>query len=344
MKHQKEADSRQIEGQRCLQPSANRASMSSMSPHKIDKSLSHGSAVEPLTTWVGRIFGPRRLAKIAVIVGLFTLLPYCLQRLPDLASRPEYRIETRRIQIDPKPEAPVPETLLEQVIDSTKLPHEFSILDGTMPAKLAQSIASHPWIATVVSVHQSFPTNVTVRVQYRKPVGMVHVNGGCFPIDATGMVLPPADFSSADLKRYPNIRGLSLPERMQPGNASKNPALFAAARLAGLLAPQWEKLQLESIVVTDHPDAKSHVPRITLELHSDNGSRIVWGRDPETQYPGELTPAQKVGRLESYLKEFGGFDLPNGPYEIDIRHWEEISRRPLGTRQSATGNSVRPRH
>jgi len=29
-----------------------------------------------------------------------------------------------------------------------------------------------------------------------------------------------------------------------------------------------------------------------------------------------------------YVTDFGGFDRPHGPYEIDIRHWQEISRKP----------------
>ncbi|MDB5390543.1 MAG: hypothetical protein JWM11_6189, partial [Planctomycetaceae bacterium] len=34
---------------------------------------------------------------------------------------------------------------------------------------------------------------------------------------------------------------------------------------------------------------------------------------------------------------FGGFDLPDGPYEIDIRHFKEITRFQL----TATGDNRR---
>jgi hypothetical protein len=42
-----------------------------------------------------------------------------------------------------------------------------------------------------------------------------------------------------------------------------------------------------------------------------------------------LSTRQKIGRLEEYVTRFGGFNGPQGPYEIDIRHWRDISRTPL---------------
>ena len=315
--------------------------MSSVSPLKDDASAAVGAGDSPSLSWVGTIFRPLRLTKLAVIVGIFTLLPYLIQRLPNLASRPEFRVATRQIRIVPEPEEPVPRNLLEQVIEFGKLPRELSLLDGKIPASLAQSFARHPWIAKVVSVRESYPATVTIHVEYRKPIGMVQVTGGCFPIDASGVVLPPGDFSAADLKRYPNIQGLILTRSLRPGMAWKDPSLLAAARLAELLAPQWRELRLDSIVVPNRSESKSDSSKIVLELRATDGSKIIWGRDPGTGHPGELTPAQKIGRLEYYLAEFGGFDRPNGPYEIDIRHWQEISRRPLISKQATSRTGSR---
>jgi large subunit ribosomal protein L17 len=50
---------------------------------------------------------------------------------------------------------------------------------------------------------------------------------------------------------------------------------------------------------------------------------------PGSTYPGELDAGQKVGRLDKYLREFGSYQQPQGPYAIDIRHWQEITRKPL---------------
>ncbi len=292
---------------------------------------------------ITRIFRPARLAKLAVIVGVVALFPYLVQRLPNLGTRPEYRVVTRQIRLIPEPHAPVPSNLLEQVAELGKLPREFSLLDDKLTANVARAFLQHPWIAKVVSVKKSSPATVSVEVEYRQPVGMVQVKGGRFPIDAAGVVLPPADFTADDAKVYPLIQGLEPPKGMRPGKSWKTSGLIAAARLAELLAPKWNGLQLESIVVPKNSDSQSDPSRIVLELRSRGGSKIIWGRSPETDYPGELTPVQKVGRLEKYLAEFGGFDRPTGPYEIDIRHWQEISRRPLATQQAKSQGQGRQR-
>ena len=309
-------------------------------PSPGDDDLSATSA----PSWVSAVFRPARLAKLALLVGVVTLLPYLIQRLPSLASRPEYRLATKQIRLVPAPENPVPSNLLDQVREQSKLPRELSLLDEKLAANLAEAFARHPWIAKVVSVRKSHPATVTVEVKDREPVGMVQVKGGRFPIDASGVVLPPGDFATADLKRYPTIQGLSPSSSVRPGMAWKDPSLLAAARLAELLAPQWSKLHLESIVVPSRSGPAIDSSKIVLELRASGGSKIIWGRAPGTEHPGELTTAQKIGRLEKYLTEFGGFDRPNGPYEIDIRHWQEISRRPLASGQAnSRNNSTRTR-
>jgi hypothetical protein len=60
---------------------------------------------------------------------------------------------------------------------------------------------------------------------------------------------------------------------------------------------------------------------------------VVWGRPPGNDHPGELEATQKIRRLEKYLADYGDYGQPNGPYEIDIRHWQEITRRPLAQEQ-----------
>jgi hypothetical protein len=312
----------------------------------VNDSTSDGSSGKsepsPSSPWLLSVFRPARLAKLALIVGVIALLPYLIQRLPNLSSRPEYRLSTKRIRIIPEPESPVPRSLLDQVSEQANLPREVSVLDETLAATLAKAFGRHPWIAKVVSVRKSHPAGVTVEVKYREPVGMVQVKGGRFPIDASGVVLPSADFNAADFKRYPTIQGIASSNSIRPGFAWKDPSLLAAARLAELLAPKWEDLRLESIVIPTRTVPAIDASKILLELRANGGSRIIWGRAPGTEHPGELTTVQKIGRMEKYLSEFGGFERPNGPYEIDIRHWQEISRRPLTSRQvNSRSHSVR---
>ena len=86
------------------------------------------------------------------------------------------------------------------------------------------------------------------------------------------------------------------------------------------------------------PEIRKTIPSRKAALPSISDAelvvmKVVWGRAPGSGHPGELTAVQKIGRLRKYLDEFGGYAQPRGPYEIDIRHWQEITRRPLNPRQ-----------
>lgn len=294
---------------------------------------SGGTSAEARSTSTGSLidwfFRPAMLFRMSLVAGAFALWPYAAQRLPSLQKRTEYQLSFSQIQISPLPARPVPENLLEQVGKQTDVPHEFSVLDDHLTAELADAFSQHPWVANVVRVRKSFPASVVVELEYRQPVAMVQIPGGRVPIDIDGIILPSTDFSTSDLQRYPLIRNVSSKPASRPGSAWQDPSLIAAARLAKLLGSKWSSLKLEAIVVPATATAKTNVNDVPLELIGEGGSKIIWGRTPDTDHPGELEPAQKIRRLEKYLADFGNYGQPKGPYEIDIRHWQEISRRPL---------------
>jgi hypothetical protein len=191
-------------------------------------------------------------------------------------------------------------------------------------------------VAEVISVRKSIrpsrlagPARLEVELSYRQPVAMVEVKLGMYPVDALGTLLPPADFSVADTKRYPVIRNVSSTPQGPAGTHWGDECVVAAARLAAILGPHWKRFDLEAIRAPRREQAKVEPDDLVFELATQGGSTILWGRAPGTDHPGELSPEQKIGRLEKYLADFGSFDQPHGPYEIDIRHWQEISRRPL---------------
>ena len=141
--------------------------------------------------------------------------------------------------------------------------------------------------------------------------------GSCFP----SKISPPmisAVFQS--VKSRPAARA---------GIAWSDPALLAAVQLADTLRPYWKSLKLEAILLPSQINEGTAMKDIPLELIGLGGSHILWGRVPGSDYPGELDAEQKIHRLENYLAEFGDYGQPKGPYEIDIRHWRENTRRPL---------------
>jgi hypothetical protein len=162
---------------------------------------------------------------------------------------------------------------------------------------------------------------------------MVEVKQGQYPIDSHGVLLPPQDFSVSDTRTYPLITGVGSTPQGPAGAGWGDRVVEDAASLAAELGPTWKKLGLAAIVCPMSSDDHTKFDEGVFVLSSKGGSRIVWGHPPGTDHPGELSTKQKLGRLEDYVKRFGSFDNPHGPYLIDIRHWRDISRTPLSARR-----------
>ena len=260
------------------------------------------------------------LVRLALVSALGVTVPRLAERLPDLAPRPEYRVGVDQVTITPPPRW-IPSDLVREVFDSGGFPEPLSLLDPDLNATLAEAFQRHPWVAEVRAVRKSFPARVLLDLDYRRPVAMVQVPEGVYPVDLDGTLLPPADFSAEMAREYPLVLGVRTTPRRGLGVDWGDPMVHSAAKLAATLAPKWKSLKLEAIVC----------PRTLDEpfLLISQGSRILWGHPPEVDDPAEPTTSQKIGRLEKYVADCGAFNLPRGPYEIDIRHFREISRRPL---------------
>lgn len=269
------------------------------------------------------LYRPRILVLAAIAAVVFTCLPRIQRHLPDISTRPEYQISAAQLKVTQRPYW-VPHDLVEQVVHQADLPEQLSLLDDNLVDQIAEAFRLHPWIEKVVSVRKSLQHGVVVQLEYRRPAAMVEVKQGVYPVDAGGVLLPPADFSVAETKRYPLIANIRSTPQGPAGSEWGDPAVSGAARLASDLAAVWKKLGLVSIVCPRDSAADG-----VFELTAAGGSRIVWGRAPGSKHPGELSTDKKIGRLQKYIQDFGGFDLPHGPYVIDIRHWKEISRRPM---------------
>jgi len=313
------------------------------------------------------LYRPKLLLCAAAAVVAAAVAPRFSAALPDPGEREEYRFETSQIEITPPPRD-VPPEIVEQVLQRARVPKTVSLLDDDLTEKLAKAFASHPWVAEVVSVRKSFPPRVQVELKYRQPVAMVETAGGLYPIDAKAVLLPPEDFSMADTRRYPLLRGIETQPRGPAGVRWGDVVVELGAKLAVALGPHWKELQLAAVLVpgsgaegggrkAEGGDRRSEVggrrsdsathysplnpDSLKFVLKTVGGSRILWGRAPGSQYPGELSAEKKIGRLKKYLSDFGGFDQPHGPYEIDIRHWQEITRRPLSAASHRRSRSRR---
>jgi hypothetical protein len=268
------------------------------------------------------------IATAAVVMAAGLFLPRLKGLLPNLEKRSEYRLPATQIEISPPPRW-IPHDLVIQVVEKADLPTELSLLDDNLTGDVAEAFRLSPWVEEVLSVTKSYPARVVVVLTYRRPVAMVEVKQGQYPIDAHGVLLPPQEFSVADTRTFPTITGVVSTPQGPAGTEWGDPVVEDAARLADELAALWKSLGLVAIVCPPSAESHARINEGVFSLLTKGGSHIIWGHAPGTDHPGELSTKQKIGRLEEYVKRFGGFDRPHGPYRIDIRHWRDISRTPL---------------
>ncbi|MBS0262298.1 MAG: hypothetical protein JSS02_10140 [Planctomycetes bacterium] len=294
-----------------------------------------GSARARLFAGLRPLYRPVTLATAAVVVLAGILLPHFVGRVPDLSGRPEYQLSSADIEISQPPHW-VPRDLLNRVIENADLPEKLRLLDDSLAQEIASAFESNPWVEEVVSVRKAYPARIAVDLKYREPVAMVEVHKGQQPIDRQGVLLPAQDFSVSESRTYPVITGVASTPQGPAGSTWGDKVVEDAAQLAVALGPVWKKLGLVAIACPASTADRAKIDEGVFVLVSKGGSRILWGHAPGSDHPGELETRQKLGRLEDYVKRFGSFDHPQGPYRIDIRHWRDISRTPLSAHGGTT--------
>lgn len=271
-----------------------------------------------------------RPAALLVLIGgvsVYIAGPVAWSWLPDLTRRPEYRVKADEIRFT-EPPPWIPRTFLHDVIREGGLPEELSLLDDGLVDHVAAAFQKDAWVDRVVSVRKDFTQHLTVAIEYRKPVAFVVTETERYPVDRDATLLPPPSFPSGS-GELPLIKNAHSTPQGLAGTAWGDRIVEGAAKLADVLGPCWKKLQLESIQIPEAASTRKGPDETIYELRTMGGSHIIWGRAPGSDHPGELTFQQKIGRLEEYAARNSGFSDEHGPYEIDIRHWHEITRQPL---------------
>ena len=220
---------------------------------------SAGSAIVPRVR--RRVFRPTWLFLLAVFVFGWLAGPSLVERLPDLAERDEYRLEAQNIHLKDRPHW-VPHDLVQQVAEQEDWDAKpISLLDDSSGEQIAWAFARHPWVKSVERLKIRAGAEVQLEIAFRRPVAMAEAGSGrYYPIDADAVLLPPADFSRADVKRYPILVN---PPTMPEGPAGSywgDLIVLGAARLAERLGADynaetthWEHLKLRGDFVAS-PD------------------------------------------------------------------------------------------
>lgn len=234
-------------------------------------------------------------------------------------------------QIEIAPSTPPPEwiktDIREEAFRSVSLDRPLSIMDDDLTERVANAFSLHPWVAKVPLVTKHHPARVRVELVYRRPVCMVEVPGGhvlvdgkvkavpggCYPVDAQGIVLPTrdfllpsGDFSQTEAGRYPLLVNVDTLPMGTVGEPWGDARVVGGAQIATAFGDAWKQLRLAAIIALG---TSAEVP--VYALLTSHGAEIAWGRAPGNATAAELPATDKVVRLQNFFNRHGtlkGFD------------------------------------
>ncbi len=219
----------------------------------------------------------------------------------------EYQVAPGDIEISGLP-AWIKADVKAEVIRDAGLPERISILDDRVPERLSQAFSLHPWVAKVEKVECTYPAHIRVKLVYRRPVAMMEVRGGLLPVDSDAVLLPTNDFSSREAEGYLRVSGAASSPAGPVGTPWGDSAVQAAAKLAALLDPIKEKLQLRRVRIHFAQNASDDLPHAELAIITRAGNAFVWGSGPGDEALEEAKQDEKLSRLEKLAADRGSLD------------------------------------
>ena len=296
-----------------------------MSFHEDETDLPSGSWWSRLLDWSLR---PRILGAITLAMLFVVVIPAIPALWPTVSQRAKFQMSVDRIDLTQATRW-TPHDIVDHVAKSHPDWKDRSLLEANLAADLAAAFAKHPWIAKVDRVEKTRQGRIIIEVTFRTPVAMVETHRGLYPVDAEAVLLPPNDFSLTQSDQLPHLRQVRSMPSGPAGTQWGDPLVVAGAKLCAALMPQgnlethWDRYGLEAVMAplpaVENAPVPSEPP--VYELLTQGGRRIIWGRPPgdDTLEP---TVAQKLGRLDSYIRQQKSLDQPVGAYRIDIRGFD----------------------
>lgn len=185
------------------------------------------------------------------------------------------------------------EDFLEETQYLAGLPDRLDPRDETTAERVRQALAAHPWVETVRQVRVS-PEGISAELRCR--VAVLWVAQTERAADRHGVLLPV----SAQRQGLVVLTGQTRLPSGRAGQPWGDADVEAAAKVVGLLFERGKAIGLERFT------AQVSQGEVTLKRP---GQRIVWGRPPGQELPGEPGAEEKTARLLDTIQAGGDADL-----------------------------------
>jgi len=216
--------------------------------------------------------------------------------------KPEYLLSADKIVVSSPPEW-IPDQFVDEVLRTSGLNHTGSLLDKTLPHKLAEAFVAHPWVEKVEQVELRYPSGAIVQLTYRVPAAVVEIPQRRFlPVDRNGIVLPPDYLTQPQWSKHLLIHGVQSLPLGAVGMPWGDPLVQTAAQLAESLSDIAAPLKLSGIIPST--EAVPSGTRIVCQLRTASGTIFHWG----TFVPDDPKNEDKKKRLWDLREQFRSLD------------------------------------
>jgi hypothetical protein len=224
-----------------------------------------------------------------------------------LESTERYQLPFNDIDC-PSPPGMARDTFISQVRYYGEFPEMISVLDASLPARLSEAFARHPWVEKVDAIEVGPGRHIRAWLAFRVPVLAVAYMQQTLQVraaDSMGVLLP----HDAATQSLPRLTGKEIPPPGTSGRPWGNSQVEGACRLAGLLKPHQPALKLKEFrlqagLIHLRRDAPSSAPD------------VIWGQPPGLETGDEPAADVKLRRLNSLADRLGA---AAGQATIDLR-------------------------
>lgn len=288
---------------------------------------SKDTPANPRRATVLRVVGGIVLAAVLIGGGVAFYRYYMRDVLND---SPEYAFSGSRIVFSPEPPDWVDrEQLLEGALSEPGLDRQETVLDLELPQRLAVAFAKQPWVKEVVQVRIFYPATIRVELLFRRPICLIEVKDGLYPVDPEGTYLltipyfarlmPDGTIAATDKQHdYLSVQGVETTPMGDIGDPWGDPAVEQAAKLAELFEREAKSLGLRKIrierILRD-PENPARGVDLRFRLTTGNNTVIIWGAFADPKIDDEM----KKQRLLALAEEYGNLDrVPEKPIRLDL--------------------------